>query len=108
MADDEVHEEAPGEGDPRSREWVPPPKHVAADRAAVHSLRTAHHISESLAEAGVPDEPVVLDRHGPHRSIDALDRLLADAIDEAETEAAETELGGRAGGPDDPGPTSDP
>ncbi|WP_133251787.1 hypothetical protein [Actinomycetospora cinnamomea] len=57
----------------------------------MHSLRTAHHIAESLAEAGVPDEPVVLDRRGPHRSLAALDRLLADAIDEAESEKDATD-----------------
>jgi hypothetical protein len=43
------------------------------------------HISESLAAAGEPDEPVVLDRRGPHRSIQALDRLLGDAIDAEES-----------------------
>jgi hypothetical protein len=97
VADDEVHDEAPGEKDPRSEQWVPPPRHVAADRASVHSLRIVQHISESLAEAGEPDEPVVLDRRGPHRSIDALDRLLADAIDEEE--AAQR---------DDPPPPAEP
>lgn len=89
MADDEVHDEAPDERDPRSRDFVPPPRHVAADRAGVHSLYTAHQISEALAAAGEPDEPVVLDRRGPHRSIQGLERLLDDAL--AEEERAEDE-----------------
>lgn len=90
VADDDVHEESPEEEkDPRSPEWVPPPKHVAADRAGVHSLYTVHHITERLAEAGVEDEPVVLDRRGPHRSIQGLDKLLADALEEAERDREE-------------------
>ncbi|MDD7931506.1 hypothetical protein [Actinomycetospora straminea] len=63
----------------------------------MHSLRTAHHIAESLAEAGVPDEPVVLDRRGPHRSIAGLERLLDDALEE---EAAERRDEGRDVGDD--------
>ena len=50
----------------------------------MHSLYTVHHISEALADAGVPEEPVVLDRHGPHRSIQGLERLLDEALEEEE------------------------
>ncbi|TDQ65853.1 hypothetical protein EV188_1011105 [Actinomycetospora succinea] len=50
----------------------------------MHSLYTVHHITEGLAEAGVPEEPVVLDRSGPHRSIQGLERLLDDALEEEE------------------------
>ncbi|MDD7936831.1 hypothetical protein PHK61_00180 [Actinomycetospora lutea] len=48
----------------------------------MHSLYTVHHITEGLAAAGEPDEPVVLDRRGPHRSIQGLERLLDDALEE--------------------------
>jgi hypothetical protein len=82
MGDDEAHEDAPEEGDPRSRDWVPPPRHVAADRAAAISLRAAQDIADALGEAEVPEEPVVLNRRGPQHSIAALDRLLGEAIGE--------------------------
>ncbi|WP_285649878.1 hypothetical protein [Actinomycetospora sp. NBRC 106375] len=52
----------------------------------MHSLYTVHHITEALAEAGEPDEPVVLDRKGPHRSIAGLERLLDEALEEEEEE----------------------
>jgi hypothetical protein len=89
MGDDEAHEDAPEEGDPRSRDWVPPPRHVAADRAAAISLRAAQDIADALADAEVPEEPVVLNRRGPQTSIDGLDRLLAAAIDETGDEAGD-------------------
>ncbi|MEJ2860284.1 hypothetical protein [Actinomycetospora flava] len=51
----------------------------------MHSLYTVQHITEGLADAGVPEEPVVLDRTGPHRSIQGLERLLDDALEEEES-----------------------
>lgn len=84
VADDDVDDDPPGGEDQRSSGFVPPARHVAADRAAAYSLRTAQHITDALSDAGVPEEPVLLNRDGPHRSIDALDRLLAEAISDQE------------------------
>jgi hypothetical protein len=81
VTDDDADEEAPGDGDEGSQRWVPPARHVAADRAAALSLRAAQAISDALGEDDVPEEPVVINRRGPQRSIAALDRLLADAIE---------------------------
>ena len=58
-------------------------RHVAADRFGKRALRTAHEISAALAGDG-GDEPVVLRRNGPHRSIGELEALIDEAlIDEA-------------------------
>ena len=63
----------------------PPPieRHAAADRFGKRALGTAHDISVVLAEGG-PEEPVVLRRNGPHRSIGGLQALIDEALlDEA-------------------------
>jgi hypothetical protein len=106
VADDEVHDEAPDEKDPRSERWVPPPRHVAADRAAALSLRAAQDIADALGAAEVPDEPVVLNRRGPQHSLAALDRLLA-AADDHTDDAADDETDDETDGPPaDPPPTA--
>ncbi len=91
MADDDADEDAPGEVDQGSQRWVPPPRHLAAERAAALSIRAAQDISDALSEAGVPPEPVVVNRRGPQHSIAALDRLLAEAIGEQEDDRADPE-----------------
>jgi hypothetical protein len=63
----------------------PPPieRHAAADRFGKRALGAAHDISVALAEGG-PEEPVLLRRNGPHRSIGGLQALIDEAlIDEA-------------------------
>jgi hypothetical protein len=79
MAEDGVHGEPPGDEEQEGTAgWEPPPKHVASERAVTRSLRTAHAIGEALGDA---DQPVVVDTRGPHRSIAAIDRLLAEALE---------------------------
>jgi hypothetical protein len=60
-------------------ELLPIERHVATERFGKQALRTAHDISVSLAEGGA-DEPVVLRRNGPHRSISGLEALLDEAL----------------------------
>jgi hypothetical protein len=73
----------------------PPPveQHVAVERAGKHALHAAHGITAALAENGDGgEEPVVLRRHGPHRSIAGLARLIDEALaDEAPTDEAPTD-----------------
>ena len=80
----------PPEHDPASQRFVPPRKHLAADRFAGGALRSAQAIGEGLAEAGVgdDDEPVVVDRAGPRHSLDALDRMLSSALEAEESDRA--------------------
>jgi hypothetical protein len=61
----------------------PPPieRHTATDRFGKRALRMAHEITDSLADddAGA-DEPVLLRRNGPHRSIRGLEALIDEAL----------------------------
>jgi hypothetical protein len=61
----------------------PPPieRHVAADRFGKRALGAAHDISVALADGG-PEEPVLLRRNGPHRSIGGLEALIDEALGE--------------------------
>ncbi len=64
-----------------SEEFPPLERHVAADRAGKSALRTAHGITEALAADGAaPEEPVLLRRGGPHRSIAGLMALIDEAL----------------------------
>jgi hypothetical protein len=69
-------------------------KHEARDRAGKAALRAAHDLGAALAgdDDGVPD-PVVLDRRGPHRSIDRLSALIDAALDEAAPDEAASDGG---------------
>jgi len=62
-----------------SDELPPIERHAATDRFGKQALRTAHDISVSLGN-GVADEPVLLRRNGPHRSIGGLEALIDDAL----------------------------
>jgi len=66
-------------------EQPPVERHVAADRAGKQALRTAHGITEALAAHGSgAEEPVLVRRNGPHRSIAGLQALIDEALlDEA-------------------------
>jgi len=62
-------------------EQPPVERHVAADRAGKHALRTAHGITEALAANGADaGEPVLVRRNGPHRSIAGLETLIDEAL----------------------------
>jgi hypothetical protein len=64
-------------------EQLPPiERHAATDRFGKRALRTAHELGAALPE----DEPVLLRRDGPHRSIGGLEALLDEAL--ADDEAA--------------------
>ncbi|WP_448628117.1 hypothetical protein [Geodermatophilus sp. URMC 64] len=69
-------------------EHLPIERHEAVDRFGKAALRTAHDLSDALAEEdGGPAEPVVLRTDGPHRSLAGLaavlDAALADEGDDA-------------------------
>jgi hypothetical protein len=57
-------------------------RHAAADRFGKRALRTAHDITAALTDAGGPgaDEPILVNRKGPHRSIGALEALIDEAL----------------------------
>jgi len=59
-------------------------RHEAADRFGKTSLQTAHDLTSALVEAGLADEeePVVVRRGGPHRSIDGLAALIDETLAE--------------------------
>jgi hypothetical protein len=65
----------------------PPPieRHAAADRFGKRALRTAHDITAALADGDAgADEPILLRRNGPHRSIRELERIMDQALEEDE------------------------
>ena len=65
----------------------PPPieRHAAADRFGKRALRTAHDITAALAahDAAV-GEPILARRNGPHRSIQGLQTLIDEALEDDE------------------------
>jgi hypothetical protein len=67
----------------------PPPieRHAAVDRFGKRALRTAHDLTTALAEDAGAEEPIVLRRNGPHRSIGALEALLDEALQDDERAA---------------------
>ena len=60
----------------------PPEKHKAADRAGKTLGNMAGAINRAL---GAEDEPVVLNRNGPHRSIRDLEDLIDKALEETQS-----------------------
>ena len=65
----------------------PPPieKHAAADRFGKRALRTAHDITAALADGDAgAEEPILLRRNGPHRSIQGLQSLIDEALEDDE------------------------
>jgi hypothetical protein len=77
----------------------PPPieRHAAADRFGKRALRTAHDITAALAEhaGGAEEEPVLLHRNGPHRSIGTLEALIDAALEDDEPPPELPPAGGR-------------
>jgi hypothetical protein len=63
---------------------APIERHVAADRFGKRALQTAHDISAALADDAGADEPILLRRNGPHRSIGELAALLDEALADEE------------------------
>jgi hypothetical protein len=77
-----------------SEQFPPLDRHVAADRAGKRALRAAQEITEALAADGAgAEEPVLLRRGGPHRSIAGLaaviDEVLADDVPAGDVAADE-------------------
>ena len=71
-------------------------RHEATDRVGKAALRTAHDLTEALAEdEGSGPEPVVLRTDGPHRSLDGLAALLDAALAEEESDHPQEEQPGR-------------
>jgi hypothetical protein len=70
-----------------SDDLPPIERHEAVDRFGKTSLRTAHDLTAGLVEAGLAeeDEPIVVRRNGPHRSIDALAALIDEALSKEES-----------------------
>jgi hypothetical protein len=66
-----------------SDDLPPIERHAATDRFGRHALRTAHDLGAALPE----DEPVLLRRGGPHRSIGELEALLDEALTDDEPPA---------------------
>jgi hypothetical protein len=66
----------------------PPPieRHAATDRFGKRALRTAHDITAALTDVGGggADEPILLNRKGPHCSIGALEALIDEALEDDE------------------------
>jgi len=60
----------------------PPEKHKAADRAGKTLGNMAGAINRAL---GTDDEPVVLNRKGPHSSIRDLEDLIDKALEETQS-----------------------
>jgi hypothetical protein len=70
---------------PMSDEPPPIERHVAADRFGKRALRTAHDITAALAEDdAAADEPILVRRNGPHRSIQGLQTLIDEALEDDE------------------------
>jgi hypothetical protein len=81
-----MSEEAPPPATERSAKdtstFEPPEKHKAADRAGKTLGNMAGSISRAL---GTDDEPVVLNRKGPHTSIRDLEDLIDKALEESQS-----------------------
>jgi hypothetical protein len=70
---------------PMSEQPPPIERHVAADRFGKRALRTAHDINAALADEGDGvQEPVLVRRNGPHRSIQGLQTLIDEALEDDE------------------------
>jgi hypothetical protein len=63
---------------PAEELFVPPDKHVAADRAGKRLVNLAGAISAALE---ADDQPVVVNRKGRHVSIKGLEDLIDAALD---------------------------
>ncbi|MEJ3750368.1 hypothetical protein WEI85_44815 [Actinomycetes bacterium KLBMP 9797] len=70
---------SPTLGGKNSKDFEPPEKHKAADRAG----KTLGNMAGSISAAiGAESTPVVLDRKGPHVSIKDLEDLIDRALEE--------------------------
>jgi hypothetical protein len=58
--------------------FVPPVRHVAADRAGKQLVSLAGAINRAI---GAEDEPIVLNRKGRHVSIKSLEDLIDKALE---------------------------
>jgi hypothetical protein len=76
------NEAAPAAPDSSANDFTPPEKHKAADRAGKTLGNMAGSINRAL---GAEDEPVVLNRKGPHTSIKDLEDLIDKALEDAQS-----------------------
>ena len=88
-----------------SEERPPIEQHAAADRFGKRALRTAHDLTAAMADDAGAEEPIVVRRNGPHRSIGALEALLDEALadDERPGDRGSAQPLGQSGG-DQPDP----
>lgn len=76
------NETTPPAPDKSANDFTPPEKHKAADRAGKTLGNMAGSINKAL---GADDEPVVLNRKGPHTSIKDLEDLIDKALEDAQS-----------------------
>ena len=68
--------------DRSGNDFTPPEKHKAADRAGKILGNMAGSIGKAI---GADDDPVVLNRKGPHTSIKDLEDLIDKALEDAQS-----------------------
>ena len=70
--------ETPSESMAQKETFVPPAKHLAADRAGKTLVNLAGAINRAV---GADDEPIVVNRKGAHVSIKSLEELIDRALE---------------------------
>ena len=64
--------------DPEQEPFVPPARHLAADRAGKQLLNLAGSINRAI---GAEDDPIVVNRAGRHVSFKSLEDLIDKALE---------------------------
>jgi hypothetical protein len=74
-----TEQDVPPESNGSDKErFVPPARHLAADQAGKRLINLAGSINRAI---GAEDEPIVVNRTGPHVSFKSLEELIDKALE---------------------------